>query len=172
MTENRIAKEFNRLPPEEARAALSRCCGASRWVRAMLEARPFVDDEGVLKTADRLWAAMEREDILEAFTHHPRIGADLETVRRRFGKTYDLSASEQSSLLEAEEPVLIALKEANTEYEERFGHIFIVCASGKSAEEMLALIRQRLGNSPSNELAIAAAEQAEITRSRLRGMVL
>jgi len=153
----------------DARAALTRCCGAARWVEGMLARRPFGDDAALHCAADEVWAAMGRSDVLEAFSHHPRIGADIDALRARFGSKGDLqwSSGEQAGLSEADEDTLRALRDGNLAYEERFGFIFIVCASGKSAAEMLALLRSRLHNDPDDELRIAAAEQAKITHLRL-----
>jgi 2-oxo-4-hydroxy-4-carboxy-5-ureidoimidazoline decarboxylase len=150
-----------------ARAALGRCCGAGRWVEGMLAKRPFGTDEALLSAADEVWATMERADILEAFSHHPRIGADVDELREKFAKTAELSATEQSEVGAASEEVLHRLRDMNVRYEERFGYIFIVCASGKSAGEMLEILESRIDDDPEEELRIAAGEQAKITRLRL-----
>jgi 2-oxo-4-hydroxy-4-carboxy-5-ureidoimidazoline decarboxylase len=155
------------LEHEAASAALMRCCGARRWAEAMARGRPYADEAALYEAADRAWAAMDRADILEALAHHPRIGADLDALRDRFAATAGWSAGEQAGIAAAGHDVLVALRDGNLRYEERFGHIFIVCATGKSAAEMLALLEERLGNDPERELAIAAAEQAKITRLRL-----
>lgn len=154
-----------------ARDALARCCGASRWVEGMLARRPFGDDASLHAAADQVWAAMTRADILEAFEHHPRIGADLDALRSKFARTASLSASEQAGALAASEAELERLRDGNLAYEARFGHIFIVCATGKSAAQMLALLDARLPNAPDDELRIAAAEQAKITHLRLAGLL-
>ncbi|MEM9192083.1 MAG: 2-oxo-4-hydroxy-4-carboxy-5-ureidoimidazoline decarboxylase [Myxococcota bacterium] len=154
--------------PERARELLSECCGATRFVDHMLAARPFASDRVLHEAAERIWAACDRDDILEAFSHHPRIGADLGKLRERFGGARAaLSTAEQAGAVGASEEVLLALQEANARYEARFGYIFIVCASGKTAEEMLGFLEARLSNAPANELVVAAAEQAKITRLRL-----
>lgn len=159
----------------EARVALTRCCGATKWVDAMLASRPFADDDAVLTRADEVWATMSRDDFLEAFTHHPRIGSSLEALREKFGSgelkdkgDLEWSGDEQAGVKEAQEATLTALRDGNVAFEERFGHIFIVCATGKSAAEMLALLNERLPGKPADELAIAAGEQAKITRIRLQ----
>lgn len=151
----------------EAADALTRCCGASRWVRAMLARRPFGSNESLHAAADEAWATMEHADILEAFDHHPRIGADLSALREKFASTASWAGGEQGSVADASEETLHALRDGNVAYEARFGHIFIVCATGKSAAEMLALLQARLPNEPADELRIAAAEQAKITHLRL-----
>ena len=164
-------EELNHMSTEQARAELTRCCGARRWVDAVLAERPWSSQDVLYQSADTVWDTMERVDILEAFTHHPRIGADLEALREKFASTASWSGGEQAGVSEADESTLIALRDGNRAYEERFGYIFIVCASGKSAGEMLALLKERLGNDPANELAIAAGEQAKITRLRLEKLL-
>jgi 2-oxo-4-hydroxy-4-carboxy-5-ureidoimidazoline decarboxylase len=158
---------LNGLSEEEARSTLERCCGARRWVQAMLAARPFASPSALLTRAESVWLGLEAADYLEAFSHHPEIGANLGELRRKFAGTAALSAAEQASALGASEAVLSALAQQNRAYKERFGHVFIVCASGKSAEAMLAMLEQRLENEAATELRIAAAEQAKITRLRL-----
>lgn len=166
-----IAQHLNALDPASCRTALTRCCGASRWVEAMLQSRPFADDNAVFATAERIWATMERADILEAFSHHPKIGSDMQSLRARFPQTHQWSGQEQSAVQQANESILQALADGNRRYEQRFGYIFIVCATGKTAEEMLALLQHRLPNPPEIELPIAAAEQAKITAIRLRKLL-
>jgi 2-oxo-4-hydroxy-4-carboxy-5-ureidoimidazoline decarboxylase len=120
----------------------------------------------LLFAARNEWFGLTERDWLEAFSHHPKIG-DRASLAARFPATHDLSAKEQSGVGSAQDDVITALAEGNEAYLERFGFIFIVCATGKSAEEMLALLRQRLGNERAAELRIAAEEQAKITALRL-----
>jgi 2-oxo-4-hydroxy-4-carboxy-5-ureidoimidazoline decarboxylase len=161
---------LNALPPEEARAELLRCCGASRWADAMVRARPFRDSAHVLAEGERVWASTGSEDWHEAFRHHPRIG-DISRLRERFASTASWSSQEQGGVAGAEEAVLQGLAEGNRAYEERFGFIFLVCATGKSASEMLALLRERMKNAPEHELRVAAAEQGKILRLRLEKLL-
>ncbi|MCZ7678176.1 MAG: 2-oxo-4-hydroxy-4-carboxy-5-ureidoimidazoline decarboxylase [Sandaracinaceae bacterium] len=161
------ARALDAMDLETARAALTRCCGARRWVDGMLARRPFGADEALMEAADQVWSTMEREDVLEAFTHHPRIGASVEELRKRFASTSAWSAGEQGAVAAAGEETLRALSAGNAAYEARYGFIFIVCATGKSAEEMLALLNARMGHEPGDELRVAAAEQAKITKLRL-----
>jgi 2-oxo-4-hydroxy-4-carboxy-5-ureidoimidazoline decarboxylase len=158
---------LNALPLAEAHSALSRCCGALRWVEAMLERRPFASASQLMAACDAAFHALTRADLLEAFSHHPQIGADLSELRRKSTVSAELAASEQSGAVAADAHTLEALRDANRAYLERFGYIFIVCANGKSAAAMLELLAQRLGNDPTTELGIAAAEQAKITKLRL-----
>ena len=153
----------------EARERLRACCGSTRWVERMLERRPFGDQSSLLAAARDEWFGLGEDDWREAFAHHPRIG-DRADLARRFAATRHLSEREQQGVEGAGADELSALAEANRVYEQRFGYIFIVCASGRTAAEMLALLRARLGNDPEVEIRVAAAEQAEITTLRLRGL--
>lgn len=161
---------LNALPDELARQALERCCGARAWVERMCAARPFPDRQALLERAEREAQALDRADWLEAFSHHPRIG-DMAALRERFASTAAWAGAEQQGAADAPEPTLEALARANRAYEERFGYIFIVCATGKSAGEVLAILESRLPNPPERELAIAAAEQVKITRLRLEKLL-
>ena len=164
-------EELNSMTGDLARAELARCCGAGRWVEGMLSHSPWPSIEVLYQAAEAVWATMERDDILEAFTHHPRIGADLDALREKFASTASWSGGEQAGVAGADESTLVALRDGNRAYEDKFGYIFIVCASGKSAEAMLALLNARLGNDPDDELEIAAGEQAKITRIRLEKLL-
>jgi OHCU decarboxylase len=124
----------------------------------MVAARPFVSRDDLMDRSDRIWQSLEEKDWLQAFAAHPRIGS-----RAANG----WAAGEQAGSLGASAAVLTRLSDRNREYEARFGHIFIVCATGKSADEMLALLEARLDNGPEAELSIAAEEQRKITRLRL-----
>jgi 2-oxo-4-hydroxy-4-carboxy-5-ureidoimidazoline decarboxylase len=150
----------------EARALLAACCGAARWVDGMLSRRPFGSTESLLAAARDVWFALRETDWREAFAHHPKIG-DREALNRRFPATAHLSAREQAGVSGVSDDRLDALAAGNQEYERKFGYIFIVCATGKTAEEMLALLRARLPNDPATEIRIAAGEQAKITELRL-----
>ncbi len=167
-----VASLLNDMNDDDARDALSHCCGAKRWFVAMNSRRPFVDQRSLEKAADDVWADMNQPDILEAFSHHPKIGEDVEELRKKFASTADLAAGEQSGVDSASDDVLERLRSQNVAYEKRFGYIFIVCASGKSAPEMLALLEERISNEPDAELDIAAGEQAKITKLRLEKIAL
>ncbi len=158
--------EIDAATPEGAREILSRACGSSRWVDRMMARRPFVRDAKLLSVARVEWFGLTEADWLEAFSHHPRIG-DRASLEARFPATHDLSSKEQARVGGAHLDVIAALAEANERYLDRFGFIFIVCATGKSAEEMLVLLRDRLNNDRAPELRIAAEEQAKITALRL-----
>jgi 2-oxo-4-hydroxy-4-carboxy-5-ureidoimidazoline decarboxylase len=134
----------------------------------MLRHRPFASDTQVLGEAEREWWRLADNDWREAFTHHPRIGADLDKLREKFASTAGWSAGEQAGVAGASEAALRDLHAGNLAYEARFGHIFIVCATGLSVEEMSTRLQDRMHNVPENELRIAAGEQAKITALRLR----
>ena len=153
-------------PAEEARALLRACCGSRRWVERMLARRPFGSDASLLTAAHEEWFALTPADWQEAFAEHPRIG-DREALRHRFAETRHLASTEQAGVDGAAPDVLTALAAANDAYEARFGYIFIVCATGLTAEQMLAMLRARLTNDPWTELRMAAGEQAKITALRL-----
>jgi len=149
---------INGLPPDGARDAFARCCGSQRWVDGMLARRPFSSPADLFAAADAIWDGLAPADFLEAFSHHPAIGA---TGARGF------SAREQAQVAQAPAAILQELETLNHRYRERFGFVFLVCATGKRAGEMLALLRARIDNPADVELRIAAAEQAKITRLRL-----
>ena len=163
-------ESFNRLTVDEAMRDLLRCCGSRRWAQAVAAQRPFANAAAVLSAADEAWWKLDRADWLEAFTHHPKIG-DIDSLRAKFATTKEWAAGEQSGVNAADEDVLRGLADGNRDYEKRFGHIFIVCATGKSAQEMLTLLRERLKNDADKELRIAAGEQAKITKIRLEKLL-
>ena len=158
---------LNALSLDEATEALARCCGAARWVEAMLARRPFASRAALFAAAADVWSRMTPDDLLEAFAQHPEIGENLAELRGKFAATADWASVEQRGAVGASEATLIALRNGNQAYRARFGYSFIVCATGKSADEMRALLEARLDNPPELELGIAAAEQAAITHLRL-----
>lgn len=162
-----VSAVLDGVDDEQARALLLRCCSAQRWVEGMLGRRPFASDEAVYRAADEIWAQMNRDDVLAALAGHPEIGGDLEALRARFASTASWSAQEQAGVQAATEATLRTLRDGNLAYRERFGYVFVVCATGKRADEMLEILHRRLANEPHDELRIAAAEQAKITRIRL-----
>jgi 2-oxo-4-hydroxy-4-carboxy-5-ureidoimidazoline decarboxylase len=159
-------QDIDAASPEDAEDLLRRACGSSSWVDRMMLRRPFGSNEVLHRAAREEWFALTEDDWLEAFWHHPRIG-DRASLEARFPKTHDLSEKEQAGVATARAEVLDALEQENAVYYDRFGFIFIVCAAGKSAEEMLRLLRDRLSNDRASELRIAAEEQAKITALRL-----
>jgi OHCU decarboxylase len=157
-------RALNSVSQDRARTALSSCCGSRAWVDEMVAERPFASVDALFDAADRVWRGLPRDDKLEAFAAHPRIG---ERARRAEGAAAAWSASEQRGVASAARDVRAELARANEEYERRFGYIFIICATGKSADEMLSALLLRLANDPDTEIAIAAEEQRKITKLRL-----
>lgn len=162
--------ELNRLTTDEVMGDLLKCCGARRWAEQVAARRPYPTPDHLFRAADEAWNRMEREDLLEAFTHHPKIG-DIESLRRKFASTANWASGEQSGVSGADESVLQGLAAGNAAYEAKFGFIFIVCATGKTAAQMLEMLRTRLENDPARELGIAAEEQRKITRIRLEKLL-
>lgn len=153
--------ELNAMPVQEAAAAFTKCCGSSRWVGAIVSARPFASVDELMKAADDAWEAASEDDWHEAFSHHPRIGEQAK----------GWAASEQSGVRDARAGIRDELAAVNQAYEEKFGYIYIVCATGRSAGEMLAIAKERMNNDAATELRVAAAEQHMITRLRLRKLL-
>ncbi|MEM7194466.1 MAG: 2-oxo-4-hydroxy-4-carboxy-5-ureidoimidazoline decarboxylase [Pseudomonadota bacterium] len=157
---------LNTTSETECTTLLSQCCASHRWVAAMLAMRPYHSPASVLDAAEDCWHKLEETDWLEAFDAHPKIG-DPDSLKQKYRDTHSMAKGEQSGVDAASESVIEALADANQQYEGRFGFIFIVCATGKSAAEMLHLLNQRLNNARDQELQIAAAEQLKITLIRL-----
>ena len=159
-------EDFNQFRPEEAVRVLEQCCTSERWGEQLVSARPFSNREALLQKADDIWRQLKEEDYLEAFSGHPKIG-DMQSLKEKYSNTKAFAASEQSSLAAASESVIIDLMQKNEEYEKKFGFIFIVCASGKAAAEMLSILLSRLSNSREEELTNASEEQRKIYQLRL-----
>jgi len=162
--------DLNALPGDEAAAALLGCCGSPRWAREMAMRRPFASRDDVLAAADAVWWALDTAEWDDAFAAHPRIG-ERKAAPAQDARAAAWSAQEQSGAAAAGPDVAAAIAEGNRAYEARFGRIYIVCATGKSAEEMLGILRSRLANEPQTELRVAAGEQAKITRLRLEKLL-
>lgn len=161
---------LNALPFDEAMSAFGLCCSATRWMERMARGRPYADRAACHAAATQHWASLAESDYLEAFAGHPKIG-DLESLRDKYSDTRALAAGEQESVTRADEAVLQRLAAANARYLAQNGFIFIVCASGKSAVEMLKILEERLMHARDEELKIAAAEQAKITAIRLDKLI-
>jgi len=162
-------QRLDRASPDEARALLFNCCGSTRWVALMVALRPFGGRDRLLGAAQDAWHAVSVDDWKEAFSHHPKIG-DRDMLQAKFALTRHFSEAEQAGVSGASDDVLEALADANRAYEAKFGYVFIVCATGRTAAEMLALLRHRLANDPVTEIQIAATEQARITALRLQAL--
>jgi 2-oxo-4-hydroxy-4-carboxy-5-ureidoimidazoline decarboxylase len=162
--------EFNILSKEELRKALTRCCGSLAWVEKMLPHVPAEDMVELLEDAEIEWANCTEDDWKEAFAAHPKIG-DPASLAKKFASTTSWANDEQKKVGAASEETLHALAVANKLYEKKFGYIFIVCATGKSAEEILGLLHVRLQNKPGDEMRIAADEQNNITKLRIEKLL-
>ena len=162
--------ELNQAAKETAKARLLDCCGSQNWARKMTESRPFADVAALIKQAEQIWLNLEAQDWLEAFAAHPKIGARKAAPKQQ-AQSAEWSRGEQSGTHAAADSVLEALAETNRLYEEKFGFIFIVCATGKTAEEMLNLCRRRVRNDADSEIRIAADEQRKITEIRLKKLL-
>ena len=166
-TVSTVLEDWNRQSVEQAIGAILPCCGSQAWARGMAVRRPLVDEASLLAASDETWHNLTQSDWMEAFQSHPRIG---ESNARQFAPSQAAawSAHEQKRIADAETAVKIALEEGNREYERRFDRIFIVCATGKSAAEILEILRRRLQNDAETELREAAEQQRQITQIRLR----
>jgi OHCU decarboxylase len=158
---------WNKLPDEEAMREILDCCGSAAWAQDMATRRPFADEASLVKASDEIWRGLEATHWLEAFSKHPRIG-ERKAPPVASSQSAEWSTTEQQNVDAAEEDVKSALAQANRHYEERFGRVFIVCATGKSAPEMLEILRRRLRNDDATELHEAAEEQRKITNIRLK----
>jgi OHCU decarboxylase len=161
---------LNSLSPAQAEAELLKCCGSRNWARLMTEARPFSGLDELLAKADTLWWSLGEGDWLEAFRVHPKIG-EQKAAAAQSEQARSWSAQEQSGTVNAGAETKAALAAGNQAYEKRFGFIFIVCATGRTSEEMLAILNRRLQNEPGPELPVAAEEQRKITRLRLEKLL-
>jgi 2-oxo-4-hydroxy-4-carboxy-5-ureidoimidazoline decarboxylase len=159
-------EELNTLPRKQAEARFRDCCAADPWVQGMLDNRPFASRDAMIAQSRRVWPSLTENDWLQAFEAHPKIG-NVDSLRRKYTSTKGLASGEQAGVRHAPEAVLQCLKTGNDAYQEKFGFIFIVYATGKSAEEMLELLASRLPNTREQEIDNAAREQAQITEIRL-----
>lgn len=163
--------ELNTLSEQVAFEKLEQCCASKTWVNKVLESRPFSSAEALIKKAGAIWFnECINKDYLEAFTGHPKIG-DVNSLKEKFAHTAKWAGNEQSKVKEANIETIEALAKANDEYEEKFGYIFIVSASGKSAKEMLAIVQERLQHDKEDEIYVAMNEQHKITLIRLAKLI-
>lgn len=160
---------FNTLTAEAAEAMVKRCCGATRWGREVVAARPYSSADALYRMADEAWWKLEEKDWQEAFACHPAIGS--RDAGKQDARASGWSAQEQAGTRGATPAVTEALAQYNQQYRDRFGYTYIVCATGKSADEMLDIVKARLGNEPAREVRVAAEEQSKITRLRLEKML-
>jgi 2-oxo-4-hydroxy-4-carboxy-5-ureidoimidazoline decarboxylase len=159
-------EQLNTLNTEQATHMFMQCCTSSTWVNVMVQARPFASQQVLEQQADLAWQGLAEADYLEAFEGHPKIG-DVSSLRAKYANTKELAGNEQGLVKEADEDVLNLLAQGNTDYEAKFGFIFIVCATGKSAQQMSDLLQARLPNNRAQELVNAAEEQRKIFQLRI-----
>lgn len=158
--------EFDHLEDEKKKEVLTKCCGSSAWVNKMLTVFPVEDLVEFLDAAEAKWNDCTQEEKMEAFEHHPKIG-DINSLKEKFANTAEWAAGEQSGVENTGESTLKELANKNAEYANKFGFIFIVCATGRTADEMLNDLKDRMKNNKEEEIEVAAAEQIKITKLRL-----
>lgn len=159
-------EKINMLSYEEAYKAFSDCCGSKNWVNKMISSRPFKSKNEAIEISDLIWNSISKNDWLEAFEHHPKIG-DINSMKEKYSSTRKLAESEQAGVKDSSIDTLSEIAKYNADYLKKFGYIFIVCATGKSADEMLLIIKERINNDPETEIKIAMKEQSKITKLRL-----
>lgn len=162
--------KLNQASVEAATHTLMQCCTSSRWVDRMIASRPFRDGDDLCHKGNQNWQNLEENDYLEAFEGHPKIG-DVNSLKAKYANTKALASGEQSSVAHASDQVIAELASGNSAYEEKFGFIFIVCATGKTAAQMLDLLNARLPNNRATELNNAAEEQRKILQLRLEKLL-
>ena len=162
-----VLARWNKLPREEAEREILACCGSRSWAASVASKRPILDEASLLEVSDATWRSLSESDWLEAFRSHPRIG-ESRAEKTVAAQSSTWSEQEQQKAAAADEAIKMALKWGNREYEQKFGRIFIVCATGKSASEILEILRRRLHNDDATELRQAAEEQRTIMHLRLK----
>ena len=163
-------QQINNLDKGKAHHLFMQCCTSERWVKKMVSGRPYIDCNSLRETADQYWDQMTEQDYLQAFEGHPKIG-DVNSLNAKYANTKELASGEQAGANRASDQTIIALADENRAYEEKYGFIFIVCATGKGAEDMLNLLRDRLKNDRHRELGIASEEQRKILHLRLEKLL-
>jgi OHCU decarboxylase len=158
--------DINKMSDVDLWTELAKCCGSKTWVKLMLENHPYNNMEDFFLKASHLWFSVNTEDCLEAYSHHPQIG-DVESLKKKFAFTANWSKNEQAGVNNASLATLSEIKNLNEQYFKKNGFIFLICASGKSADEMLSFLKERINNSRDKELEIAAQEQNKIIKIRL-----
>ena len=161
---------LNSLNADEAAKELLQCCGSKRWAVEMANARPYPNEKTLLARADDVWRSLDRNDWLEAFRSHPKIG-EKKAADKVSAQSQQWSGQEQSGVTNATQNTVESLAALNEDYEQKFGFIFIICATGKTSDEMLSALRERLQHDREAELPIAAAEQGKITELRLKKLL-
>ena len=163
-------EQINRADSSQAEHIFRQCCTSETWIGLMVSARPYESAAALSRAAERNWRGLAAEDYLQAFDGHPKIG-DVGSLKEKYANTKELAAGEQSSVKKASDDTIAALADGNSAYQQKFGFIFIVCATGKSAGEMLELLQARLPNERRQELVNAAEEQRKIFHLRLEKLL-
>jgi 2-oxo-4-hydroxy-4-carboxy-5-ureidoimidazoline decarboxylase len=166
-----VLARWNGIPAEEAAQEISACCGSAAWAREMVTRRPFAAEKDLVAASDQIWNQLKTSDWLEAFSKHPRIG-ERKAPQSASAQSSAWSGHEQQNVAAAAHEVQLALAEGNRAYEKKFDRVFIVCATGKSASEILETLRRRLGSDEATEFREAAEEQRKITNIRLKKWLL
>ncbi|HEU5130822.1 MAG TPA: 2-oxo-4-hydroxy-4-carboxy-5-ureidoimidazoline decarboxylase [Pyrinomonadaceae bacterium] len=161
---------LNSLSADEAVKELLQCCGSKRWAAEITNQRPFQTEETLLTAAKDIWWSLDRSDWLEAFRSHPKIG-EKKAADKVSAQSQQWSGKEQAGVADASHETVSTLAALNHDYERKFGFIFIICATGKTSDEMLSALRERLQHDPESELPIAAAEQNKISELRLKKLL-
>lgn len=161
---------LNTLAPQELKEQFLKCCGSTAWADGMSDARPFKSRGQLISEANRIWWSLEADDWLEAFRSHPKIG-EKKAQSHISADAQKWSEEEQSAADQSSTATRQALAHLNEAYQQKFGFIYIICAAGKSSEEMLEILEGRMDNAPDEELRVAAAEQAKITQLRLKKLL-
>jgi OHCU decarboxylase len=161
---------LNSLTADEAARELLQCCGSKRWAKEVANARPYATLETLFTKAHDIWWSLDPSDWLEAFRSHPKIG-EKKAADKVSAQSQQWSGQEQSGLTDASQDTVASLAALNEDYEQKFGYIFIICATGKTSAEMLSALRERLQHDPESELPIAATEQGKITELRLKKLL-
>lgn len=163
-------EELNLIDEASLKEGLFKCCGSSNWVEKMLRQKPFTNAQDLEEKAKICWKQCSEADFLEAFTHHPKIG-DLKSLESKFNSTKNWAEKEQQSVKNTPLEVLEALRDLNEAYFEKFGFIFIIYASDKSASQMLDALKERIKNTRQQEINNSAIEQEKITILRLQKLL-
>ena len=165
-----VLSQWNEAPREQAEAEIIACCGSRRWAAKVCAARPYADTDQIINAGAEVWRSLDEQDWMEAFACHPRIGekiGETPAAKHVTARSAAWSSEEQKQYSDAEYEVKGAIADGNREYERQYGFIYIVCASGKTPAEMLAILRSRLGRDRAVELHEAALQQQHITKLRL-----
>jgi 2-oxo-4-hydroxy-4-carboxy-5-ureidoimidazoline decarboxylase len=163
---SKVLARWNALPAADAENEILPCCGSREWAKRLVAVRPIVDQAVLLRESDAIWRGLSEQDWMEAFRSHPRIG-ETRAAQPVHARAADWSKEEQKGVARENDAVKAALADGNRAYEQKFGYIFIVCATGKTTAEMLAILNRRLQNDDALELREAAEQQRQITQIRL-----